>query len=92
MLRIFYHSFSNFKKNLKDHFYIFERKGSTEIERSNRAVTQVSCDLVLTCSLTVNMHPETRVSGFSFLLQKNENQGLQKIRNYKNRLEFQGVS
>lgn len=62
MLCIILPPFFKFKKFSKDNFYIFERKGSTEVKKSDRAMIQVFGDLVLTCSLTVNTHPETCVS------------------------------
>lgn len=39
---LFSHSFSDVKKFLEDNFHIVERKGSTEVEKSDRAVIQVS--------------------------------------------------
>lgn len=41
--------FKTFKKNIRDNFYLFGRKGYPDVEKSKRTVIQASCDLVLTC-------------------------------------------
>lgn len=73
-------AFLKVSKIIKDKFSHIWENGLYRVEKSQRAVIQVSCDLVLT-SLDFERHPDTRVSPPVYKEQT--------LRITKNHLEFQ---